>query len=143
DQIKLEIKMASFSLPIMAFLSAICFWLEVRGFTQLHSHIASGSAGFFSIILTSIAFLAFTDACIYWIHRCLHHPFFYTRLHKDHHKWKVTTPWASHAFHPLDGFLQSLPYHLYIFIFPMNKFQYLILFGLVNIWTVSIHDGLY
>lgn len=35
--------------------------------------------------------------------------------------FKIPTPFASHAFHPLDGFLQSLPYHLYPFIFPLNK----------------------
>jgi Delta7-sterol 5-desaturase len=33
----------------------------------------------------------------------------------------VPTPWASHAFHPVDGFLQSTPYHVYAFLFPMNK----------------------
>lgn len=42
-------------------------------------------------------------------------------LHKQHHIFKIPTPFASHAFHPLDGFLQSLPYHLYPFIFPLNK----------------------
>src|SRR5690554_896974 len=47
----------------------------------------------------------------------------------------------SHAFHPLDGFSQSVPYHIFVFIFPLNKFVYLALFILVNVWTVSIHDN--
>lgn len=42
-------------------------------------------------------------------------------LHKQHHTFKIPTPFASHAFHPLDGFLQSLPYHVYPFIFPLHK----------------------
>lgn len=85
----------------------------------------------------------FTDACIYWIHRFLHHKTIYKYIHKDHHKWKVPTPFASHAFHPLDGFLQSCPYHIYPFLFPLHKWTYLCLFVFVNIWTVSIHDGDY
>ncbi|PIO12867.1 hypothetical protein AB205_0106160, partial [Aquarana catesbeiana] len=48
-----------------------------------------------------------------------------------------------HAFHPIDGFLQSLPYHIYPFIFPLHKVTYLGLYIFVNIWTVSIHDGDY
>lgn len=41
----------------------------------------------------------------------------------------------------MDGFLQSLPYHIYPFIFPLHKVVYLGLYILVNIWTISIHDG--
>lgn len=58
-------------------------------------------------------------------------------------RWKVPTPFASHAFHPIDGFLQSCPYHIYPFLFPLHKFTYLLLFVFVNLWTVSIHDGDY
>lgn len=65
------------------------------------------------------------------------------RLHKAHHLWKIPTPFASHAFHPLDGFAQSIPYHLYPFLFPLHKVTYLGLYIFVNIWTVSIHDGDY
>jgi len=99
--------------------------------------------GWSSIPLSAVSFILFTDCLIYWIHRGLHYPWAYKRLHKMHHLWKVPTPFASHAFHPVDGFVQSLPYHLYVFLFPMNKFLYLSMFFLVNIWTVSIHDGDY
>ena len=61
-------------------------------------------------------------------------------VHKPHHMWKVASPFASHAFHPVDGFLQSLPYHIYVFLFPIHKIVYLALYVIVNIWTVSIHD---
>ena len=50
----------------------------------------------------------------------------------------VPTPFASHAFHPLDGYLQSVPYHLFIFLFPIHRLVYLILFVLVNMWTIFV-----
>ncbi|CAK9301603.1 unnamed protein product [Gordionus sp. m RMFG-2023] len=93
--------------------------------------------------MEAICFIAFTDALIYWIHRMLHYPPVYIKFHKQHHKWKVPTPFASHAFHPLDGFAQSLPYHIYPFLFPLSSHLYLLLFVSVNVWTVSIHDGVY
>lgn len=64
-------------------------------------------------------------------------------FHKPHHVWKIPSPFASHAFHPVDGFMQGLPYHIYPFFFPLHKVLYLALYIFVNIWTISIHDGDY
>jgi lathosterol oxidase len=55
----------------------------------------------------------------------------------------MPTPYAAVAFHPVDGFMQSLPYHVFPFLFPLQKFAYLGLFIFVQIWTVMIHDGEY
>ena len=145
NQVWLEIAYASKSIPVMGLFTAPVFVLEVRGYSKLY--LSSNNDPFFYnwLFLASsvIAFLMFTDCLIYWIHRVLHHRWLYKYLHKEHHRWKVPTPFASHAFHPIDGFLQSLPYHIYPFIFPLHKILYLILFVMVNVWTVSIHDGDY
>jgi lathosterol oxidase len=93
------------------------------------------------MVATVALFLVFTDFGIYWIHRYEHHPSVYKWLHKPHHKWIVPTPFASHAFHPLDGYLQSIPYHLFVYVIPMNKWLYIAMFIFVNCWTVMIHDG--
>ena len=53
----------------------------------------------------------------------------------------VPSPFASHAFHPLDGYSPSIPYHLFVYLIPMQKWQYIGMFIFVNIWTVMIHDG--
>ena len=55
-----------------------------------------------------------------------------------HRLLPVPTPFASHAFHPLDGYLQSVPYHLFIFIFPIHRLVYLVLFVLINVWTIFV-----
>ncbi|NXD01825.1 SC5D oxidase, partial [Horornis vulcanius] len=99
--------------------------------------------GWSGVFLSMLSFLFFTDMGIYWIHRGLHHKLFYKRFHKPHHLWKIATPFASHAFHPVDGFMQSLPYHVYPFLFPLHKVTYLGLYIFVNVWTISIHDGDY
>lgn len=49
----------------------------------------------------------------------LHHRLLYAPIHKLHHKYKETTPFSSYAFHPLDGWLQGCPYHIFVFLFPM------------------------
>ncbi|XP_078379197.1 lathosterol oxidase-like [Oculina patagonica] len=144
NQIRKEIMVTLKSVPFMSFPTVLLFLLEVRGYSRLYLPTNFTWPLFVGdILFSTLCFLIFTDALIYWIHRGLHHRSVYKHLHKVHHRWKVPTPFASHAFHPLDGFLQSLPYHLYPFIFPLNKYVYLGLFVFVNIWTVSIHDGDY
>ncbi|KAH9509229.1 Lathosterol oxidase [Bulinus truncatus] len=141
NQIRKEILCTVISVPFMSIPTVSLFFLEVRGYSKLYDNVSDTRLGYVGVILSMFTFIAFTDMCIYWIHRFLHHKLVYKHLHKLHHKWKVPTPFASHAFHPLDGFLQSLPYHIYPFLFPLHKVTYLGLFLFVNIWTVSIHDG--
>lgn len=162
NQERLEIAYATWSIPFMGILTVPVFLLEIHGYSKLymgdvtHSPLDTNGTeasedwsvdtmlqGWPFLLLSVATFLMFTDCMIYWIHRGLHHRLLYKYLHKPHHKWKVPTPYASHAFHPVDGFLQSVPYHIYPFLFPLHKVVYLILFVIVNVWTVSIHDGDY
>ncbi|XP_075402842.1 lathosterol oxidase [Tenrec ecaudatus] len=141
NQVAREIKSTVLSLPWISLPTVALFLLEVRGYSKLYDDLGDFPGGWLKLIGSVISFLFFTDMMIYWIHRGLHHRLVYKSFHKPHHLWKIPTPFASHAFHPVDGFLQGLPYHLYPFLFPLHKVAYLSLYILVNIWTISIHDG--
>lgn len=143
NQVSLEIKLASSAIPIMVLLTIPWFLLELHGYSKLYYSIDSSTGGWKAILWQIPSFILFTDCGIYFIHRGLHWPSVYKKLHKPHHKWIVCTPFASHAFHPVDGYLQSLPYHIFPFVFPLHKVSYLFLFTFVNFWTVMIHDGEY
>lgn len=136
----LEMKLSMISIPVMAVPSSFIFLAEVKGYSLMYDSI-EGLSGWLYVAVTIPLYLFFTDTLIYWIHRWIHHPLLYSWIHKPHHRWIVPTPFAAYAFHPLDGFLQSLPYHIFIFCIPLNKYLYLGLFLFVCTWTVSIHDG--
>lgn len=142
NQIRLEIIQANKAMPVMSMLTAACMLGEVRGYSKLYDLTSEAPFPLYNWLQFPI-FILFTDFLIYWIHRGLHHPLVYKTLHKPHHKWIMPTPYASHAFHPLDGFAQSVPYHLFPFLFPLQKFAFIALFGFINIWTIFIHDGEY
>lgn len=142
NQVRLEIRQTMQSLPVMAIFTVPFFLAEIRGYAKLYDDAADAPFPLYNLIQFPL-FILFTDLFIYWIHRGLHHPLIYRTLHKPHHKWIMPTPFASHAFHPLDGWSQSVPYHVFPFIFPLQKFAYVILFGFINLWTVFIHDGEY
>jgi Delta7-sterol 5-desaturase len=130
------------SMPAMSIMTTPFFLAEVRGYAKLYDAPSSAPFAQYNYLQFPL-FLLFTDFCIYWIHRGLHHPKLYKRLHKPHHKWIMPTPFASHAFHPVDGFSQSLPYHIFPFILPLQKVAYVALFIFINFWTIFIHDGEY
>ncbi|KAK2834884.1 hypothetical protein FQN49_006818 [Arthroderma sp. PD_2] len=142
NQISQEIAQALHSLPLMAVLTAPIFLIEVKGYSKIYDTFEEAPFPLYNVLQFPL-FLFFTDFCIYWIHRGLHHPLVYKNIHKPHHKWIMPTPYASHAFHPLDGWSQGLPYHIFPFIFPLQKFAYVLLFAAINVWTVMIHDGEY
>lgn len=143
NQISLEIWRATTAIPTMVLLTAPFFLAELNGFSRLYFPVNSETGGWTAVLYQLPAFILFTDCGIYFLHRWLHWPSVYKALHKQHHKWIVCTPFASHAFHPVDGFVQSLPYHVFPFVFPLHKVSYLALFTFVNFWTVMIHDGQY
>eukprot|EP01114_Cavostelium_apophysatum_P004334 TRINITY_DN14549_c0_g1_i1.p1 TRINITY_DN14549_c0_g1~~TRINITY_DN14549_c0_g1_i1.p1 ORF type:complete len:271 (-),score=58.31 TRINITY_DN14549_c0_g1_i1:102-914(-) len=140
NQELLEIKVSLISIPLMALPSAFIFLGEIRGHSKLYEGI-DGVSGWAYAVFSVVIYLLFTDTMIYWIHWAIHLPSLYPTIHKLHHKWIVPTPFASFAFHPADGFAQSLPYHVFAYFVPLNKFLYLGLFLFVCTWTVSIHDG--
>jgi len=140
-QVAKEIGLSLASIPFMGMLTTPFLLGEVYGYSRCYDHVEEYGLPF--LLLSIVTFLLFTDCAIYWIHRSLHSRYLYFWCHKPHHWWKVPTPFASHAFHPVDGWAQSLPYHIYVYLFPMHKWTYLAMFVFVNFWTISIHDGDY
>jgi len=133
-----EISIALNSLPFMAILMTPFPVLSYRGYSKVYTGL--DTYGYTYLVLSVPLFLFVTDMFIYFIHRGLHHPLVYRRIHKPHHTYRWTTPYSSHAFAPLDGFSQGVPYYIFTFIFPFHNWLWLVMFLFVNFWTISIHD---
>ena len=101
NQVRLEIRQTLTSLPLMAVLTTPFFLAEVRGHTKLYNLTSEAPFALYNLLQFPF-FIIFTDFFIYFIHRGLHHRSLYKSLHKSHHKWIMPTPFASHAFNPLD-----------------------------------------
>ncbi|RSL95576.1 hypothetical protein CEP52_011986 [Fusarium oligoseptatum] len=108
NQIRQEIQSSFFAIPIIDLLTLPFFLGEVRGKSLLYTRI--DEYGWWWLGVSTLLYMVFNDLGIYWIHRLEHHPSIYKYVHKPHHKWIIPTPWAAIAFHPVDGYLQSLPY---------------------------------
>lgn len=110
----------------------------LSGWGQTYYAVEDYGLGY--LALSVLLLLALTETLIYWIHRALHLPALFGRIHMGHHQFREPTPWAGFAFHPMDAFAQALPYHIAAFLFPLNIWVYTIMMSLVMLWAVSIHD---
>lgn len=48
------------------------------------------------------------ETYFYWLHRLLHLPFFYKKIHKVHHYTKNPNPFTTQTFHPLEAVMGIL-----------------------------------
>ena len=140
DQVKNEIKTSLWSIAVMTAMTAPFELLVESGKTKIYWDLNEHGGKLYAFVIAPIMFVAFSDTCIYWIHRGLHHKKLYKPLHKLHHRYKETTPFSAYAFHPIDGWLQGCPYHIFVFLFPMHHVAYFISLACVGMWTINIHD---
>ena len=135
-QIRTELRIAFGSIPFMSILMTPFPVLVAKGYSKVYHNVDDYGWGYllFSIPL----FLFCTDMAIYFIHRGLHLPFLYRYIHKPHHTYRFTTPYSSHAFHPIDGWAQGVPYYVFPFFFPLHSGLFIVMFMFVNLWTISV-----
>lgn len=133
-----EIRCSVLSLALMTLLSVP---LEVGiqlGHSKVYHHASDHPLPY--LLLSPLLFILFSDMCIYFIHRGLHHRSIYRHIHKGHHAYVNTTAFAAFAFHPLDGFMQGISYQAFVYIFPFHSVTHLVSMSCVLLWTINIHD---
>jgi lathosterol oxidase len=112
--------------------------LIASGHSQIYWTVSA--AGVPWMVASVVLYVAFVDTAIYWTHRTMHTDFLYRHVHRYHHEWQVPNSWTSMAFHPLDSFALALPVHLFAFLVPLNGYVYLVMQGVMSLWSVGSHD---
>jgi len=93
--------------------------LAIRaGWTRVY--FAIDKRGAIGIVTSVLLMVLLHDAYFYWTHRLLHHPAFFERFHRVHHRSTTPTPWAAYAFHPVEAFVQAGIFPLLVFLVPAH-----------------------
>eukprot|EP00190_Bangiopsis_sp_CCMP1999_P001704 CAMPEP_0198730974 /NCGR_PEP_ID=MMETSP1475-20131203/27349_1 /TAXON_ID= ORGANISM="Unidentified sp., Strain CCMP1999" /NCGR_SAMPLE_ID=MMETSP1475 /ASSEMBLY_ACC=CAM_ASM_001111 /LENGTH=274 /DNA_ID=CAMNT_0044493867 /DNA_START=56 /DNA_END=877 /DNA_ORIENTATION=+ len=133
-----EISMSLTSLVVMAAMVAPFEMGIIYGHSRLYTDVRQYGIVYF--LISPLLFILFSDFIIYWVHRWLHHGLIYKHIHKPHHSFIHTTPFAAFAFHPIDGFAQGVAYQIFVFCFPLHSFLHMVSLAIVGLWTINIHD---
>ena len=118
------------------FLEILLFWAAANGYAPILSFrenpILSTSALVWIPILSSMHF--------YWIHRLLHWPPIYRRIHALHHRNLNIGPWSGMSMHPVESlfYMSAVLLHLVI---PTHPFFILLHFYTKAIGPSFSHAG--
>ncbi len=140
-QIITEIKYSLLTFAVFASISVLIRYLSAQGILEVKTYrdFSEHSIGYF--IATTIFIIFFHDTYFYWIHRLMHHPFFYERVHKVHHLSKNPTPWAAFSFHPLEAVLELAFIPILVFTIPLHISSLIILAFWQIVFNVMGHSG--
>jgi Delta7-sterol 5-desaturase len=115
---KRDISYSVLSSLIFGFFFTLIIY-RLRPYTQTYNEI--GEFGVAYYILSYFLMILIHDTYFYWIHRLIHHPKLFKKVHLIHHKATNPTPWTSLAFHPWEAVLQALIIPVIAFIIPVHQ----------------------
>lgn len=88
------------------------------GWTRLYLRFDEYGWWYLPVSFVVAAFLH--DAYFYVTHRWLHVPALYRRWHKQHHRSREPSPWASFAFSPVEAAVQAAAVPLIALVLPLH-----------------------
>ena len=104
SQIKKEMAWSFLSSVVFALLSALCYQAYLLGYTKVYLSVSEQPLWYFMV--SPFLFLLTYETYYYWMHRVMHIPFIFKKVHKVHHASIHPTVFTSFSFHPWEALLQ-------------------------------------
>lgn len=131
-QARQEIYRSALTSAIFAVSGTVLVILWQRGYTQLYTDWAAFPLWYHPLSLLLAMFIH--ETYYYWLHRWMHRPKVYRKIHKWHHDSIETSALTSFSFHPAESVLQAVVVPLLVLFLPMHLY---LLFFLLFLMTVS------
>ena len=138
--VRVEILRSAVVSLIFAAFGIGMLWLWRSGHTRLYDQLDS-TADYLWLILGPVIFLLAQETYYYWVHRWMHRPGVYERVHKWHHESIETTAWTAFSFHPYEAVLQAVFLPLAVVLIPLHVYAFLLLLALMTLSATINHAG--
>jgi Delta7-sterol 5-desaturase len=136
-QFRREISWSVINSVSFAITGTIILWLWQQGYTRIYDDPFKYTLLW---IPASLAIsLLIDETYYYWIHRLMHHPVIFKKIHRIHHQSNITSPWTASAFHPLEGLLLAVVLPVTLMIVPMHPVAILTQLTVMTISSVINH----
>ena len=136
-QFNREIKWSVISAICFSFTGTMIMLLWQLGYTRIYTEVNAYPIWWMPISL--FISLLIDETYYYWIHRWMHRPSVFKRLHKIHHQSTISSPWTAFAFHPIEGMILSLPLVFTLIFIPMHVGVIIMQLVIMSITSVINH----
>jgi lathosterol oxidase len=134
------VKLSTFNLAVGGALTGILIYAITEGL-PVPIYLDVTEYGWTYTILSTVLLFVIEDAIAYYVHRGLHHRFFYKRFHRSHHRFVATTPYVTAAIHPAVFVVLQVASFLPLFLIPFHVASIAVVFIYILIFNVIDHSG--
>lgn len=129
------------ALTALIFGAMAWVWLgtPLREYTRFYSDV--DRYGWVWLAVSVPLALLIHDAFFYWLHRLMHHPAVYRRVHLVHHQSVNPSPWAAYAFHPLEAAAEAGIIPILLLLLPLHPVSFFAFVTLMLWFNVYGHLG--
>ena len=113
-----EIGWSALTSLIFALSGVLLVWLWQNGYSKIYLDWNQHSLLYLPVSLFIALFIH--ETYYYWLHRWMHRPAIFRKVHKIHHDSIVTSPWTAFSFDPLESIFQALVVPFIILWLPMH-----------------------
>jgi lathosterol oxidase len=136
-QLKREIAWSTVTAVIFSLTGTMILFLWQKGYTKIYTDIGQYAWWWLPVSL-GISMLI-DESYYYWVHRLLHNPKVFKKIHRIHHQSNITSPWTAFAFHPAEGLMLAVVLPVTLMIVPMHPFVILTQLAIMTFTSVINH----
>ncbi|MBR9998137.1 MAG: sterol desaturase family protein [Cyclobacteriaceae bacterium] len=134
-----EIAWSAITSLIFAVSGVLMLILWQKGYTRLYTDVFQYPLWYLPVSL--MIYMLIHETYYYWLHRWMHRPDIFRKIHKVHHDSIETSSWTSFSFHPWESILQAVVIPVLLFIIPIHIFVLLALLVLMTLSAIINHAG--
>lgn len=133
---RMRVRVAINTLNFAAGAALVYGALRLRG-VDFSAPLPSG----WTLLWQVVAFALVTDTSFYWMHRTLHRPWWFARVHRQHHEFRYVRSLSAEYSHPAEDFGNFICTFLGPVIFAAHPATVIVWIFLRMLETVDAHSG--
>lgn len=138
-QVRMEIRRSALTSLVFAGSGTALFLLWRHGYTAITTDWQAYAWWYHPLSLLIALFIH--ETYYYWLHRWMHRPRVYRKVHKWHHDSIHTSSLTSFSFHPLESILQAVVVPVIVLLLPMHLWVLLLFLIIMTLSGTINHAG--
>jgi sterol desaturase/sphingolipid hydroxylase (fatty acid hydroxylase superfamily) len=134
-----EWRYSALTVLVFGAVNAAIFGLGLNAAMRVYFHFGDFPLWWFWLSIP--AMLLLHDSFFYWLHRAMHHPWLFARVHRVHHLSVFPTAFAAYSFHPWEALGEALIVTAILYIIPVHPLALLVFQGLSTAYNAYGHCG--